>query len=226
MRKRMVALLLVLALVACATIGLAACNEGGKDGSEAGDRIFTEGKTAQEIQDALIASSGYVLTNDESTAVLYVDDNNCLVSSGGIEILYTYEDGLYYHLTYDANSESNLRAEKKTLEEAIEDSDVSPEEGIAGVMRLNFEFHSQVIYLLMTDENGRVVFGEKFAEIVPGYIAGSGQVILSGTTLTMRYESLVNGEKTSTELTIGQVNNVKFAPSSEILALKAEAEWC
>ena len=226
MRKRMVALLLVLALVACAAIGLAACNEGGKDGSEAGDRIFTEGKTAQEIQDALIASSGYVLTNDESAAVLYVDDNNCLVSAGGIEILYTYEDGLYYHLTYDANSESNLRAEKKTLEEAIEDSDVSPEEGIAGVMRLNFEFHSQVIYFLMTDENGRVVFDEKFAEIAPGYIAGSGQVILSGTTLTMRYESLVNGEKTSTELTIGQVNNVKFAPSSEILALKAEAEWC
>ena len=227
MRKRMVALLLVLALVACAAIGLAACNEGGKDGGGgAGDRIFTEGKTAQEIQDALIASSGYVLTNDESTAVLYVDDNNCLVSSGGIEILYTYEDGLYYHLIYDANSESNLRAEKKTLEEAIEDADVSPEEGIAGVMRLNFEFHSQVIYFLMTDENGRVVFDEKFAEIAPGYIAGSGQVILSGTTLTMRYESLVNGEKTSTELTIGQVNNVKFAPSSEILALKAEAEWC
>ena len=226
MRKRMVALLLVLALVACGAIGLAACNEGGKDGGGAGDRIFTEGKTAQEIQDALIASSGYVLTNDESAAVLYVDDNNCLVSSGGIEILYTYEDGLYYHLTYDANSESNLRAEKKTLEEAIEDADVSPEEGIAGVMRLNFEFHSQVIYFLMTDENGRVVFDEKFAEIAPGYIAGSGQVILSGTTLTMRYESLVNGEKTSTELTIGQVNNVKFAPSSEILALKAEAEWC
>ena len=226
MRKRMVALLLVLAVVACGAIGLAACNEGGKDGGEAGDRIFTEGKTAQEIQDALIASSGYVLNNDESAAVLYVDDNNCLVSSGGIEILYTYEDGLYYHLIYDANSESNLRAEKKTLEEAIEDADVSPEEGIAGVMRLNFEFHSQVIYFLMTDENGRVVFDEKFAEIAPGYIAGSGQVILSGTTLTMRYESLVNGEKTSTELTIGQVNNVKFAPSSEILALKAEAEWC
>ena len=227
MKRRISALLLVLALVACATIGLAACNEGGKDGGGAGDRIFTEGKTAQEIQDALIASSGYVLTNDESAAVLYVDDNNCLVSAGGIEILYTYEDGLYYHLTYDANSESNLRAEKKTLEEAIEDSDVSPEEGIAGVMRLNFEFHSQVIYVLMTDENGRVVFDEKFAESAfPGYIAGSGQVILSGTTLTMRYESLVNGEKTSTELTIGQVNNVKFAPSSEILALKAEAEWC
>ena len=226
MKRRIPALLLVLALVACAAIGLAACNEGGKDGGGAGDRIFTEGKTAQEIQDALIASSGYVITNDESAAVLYVDDNNCLVSSGGIEILYTYEDGLYYHLIYDANSESNLSAEKKTLEEAIEDSDVSPEEGIAGVMRLNFEFHSQVIYLLMTDENGRVVFDEKFAEIAPGYIAGSGQVILSGTTLTMRYESLVNGEKTSTELTIGQVNNVKFAPSSEILALKAEAEWC
>lgn len=228
MKKRVMALLPVLALVACVAIGLAACNEGGKDGGGGeGDSIFTEGKTAQEIQDALIASSGYVLTNDESAAVLYVDDNNCLVSSGGIETLYTYEDGLYYRLTYDANSESSLRAEKKTFEEAIEDSDVSPEEGIAGVMRLNFEFHSQVIYVLMTDENGRVVFDEKIAEIVfPGYIAGSGQVILSGTTLTMGYESLVNGEKTSTELTIGQVNNVKFAPSSEILALKAEAEWC
>ena len=34
------------------------------------------------------------------------------------------------------------------------------------------------------------------------------------------------GEKTPAELTISQVNNVKSAPSAEILALKAEAEWC
>ena len=41
MRKRAVALLLVLALVACAAIGLAACNEGGKDVGGDGKNIFT-----------------------------------------------------------------------------------------------------------------------------------------------------------------------------------------
>lgn len=234
MGKRMSALLLVLAVVACAAIGLAACNEGemaGTGGNDtqggAGDKIFTEGKTAREIQDAMMASSGYIITGNESVVVLYVDDNNCRVFSAGIEILYTYEDGVYYRLVYDANDASNIRAEKKTFEQAIEDSDVSPEEGIAGVMRLNFEFHSQFIYILMTDEDGRIVLDDEFAGLAfPGYIAGSGRVILSGTTLTIGYECLVNGEKTPAELTISQVNNVKFAPSAEILALKAEAEWC
>ena len=53
MKRRMVALLLVLAVVACAAIGLAACNEGGKDGGEAGDRIFTEDASLAEIISAL-----------------------------------------------------------------------------------------------------------------------------------------------------------------------------
>ena len=49
MRKRAVALLLVLALVACAAIGLAACNEGGG----AGDNIFTEDASLDDIIAAL-----------------------------------------------------------------------------------------------------------------------------------------------------------------------------
>lgn len=57
MRKRMVALLLVLALVACAAIGLAACNEGGKDGGGAGDRIFTEDASLDDIIAALLRTA-------------------------------------------------------------------------------------------------------------------------------------------------------------------------
>ena len=41
MKRRIPALLLILALVACAAIGLAACNEGGKDG---GKEVRTEAK--------------------------------------------------------------------------------------------------------------------------------------------------------------------------------------
>ena len=58
MRKRMVALLLVLAVVACAAIGLAACNEGGKDGGGgAGDRIFTEDASLDDIIAALLRTA-------------------------------------------------------------------------------------------------------------------------------------------------------------------------
>ena len=53
MKRRIPTLLLVLALVACAAIRLAACNEGGKDGGGAGDRIFTEDASLAEIVSAL-----------------------------------------------------------------------------------------------------------------------------------------------------------------------------
>ena len=61
MRKRAVALLLVLALVACAAIGLAACNEGGKDGGGAGKRIFTESASLDDVIAALENAESFTL---------------------------------------------------------------------------------------------------------------------------------------------------------------------
>ena len=57
MKRRIPALLLVLALVACAAIGLAACNEGGNDGGGAGDRIFTEDASLDDIIAALLRTA-------------------------------------------------------------------------------------------------------------------------------------------------------------------------
>ena len=61
MRKRAVALLLVLALVACAAIGLAACNEGGKDGGGAGKKIFTESASLDDVIAALENAESFTL---------------------------------------------------------------------------------------------------------------------------------------------------------------------
>ena len=60
MKRRIPTLLLVLALVACAAIGLAACNEGGKDGGGgAGDRIFTQDASLDDIIAALLRTAAH-----------------------------------------------------------------------------------------------------------------------------------------------------------------------
>lgn len=231
-RRAVVFLSITLCAVLVFALLLVACDpQGGDEGAtrDVGDAVFTEDKTAQEIKDAILASSGYVITNgsDESAPVLlYVDGNNCwvFVPAEGVEILFTCENGVFYDLMYDSTEKSGT-AKKMTTDQALEQFGVSPEEGIAGVMRLNFEFYSQWVDFIVADKDGKVVFNEDSGGIFDGYVAGSGYVILSGTTLTLGYKTLVNGEETLTEQTVGQVNNVTFAPSSEILALKAEAEW-
>ena len=59
MKRRIPALLLALALVACAAIGLAACNEGGKDGGGAGKKIFTEDASLDDIIAALLRTAAH-----------------------------------------------------------------------------------------------------------------------------------------------------------------------
>lgn len=233
MKKRaVVSAIAILCLLLVFALSLVACDPQDGDESETrdvGDAVFTEDKTAQEIKDAILSSSGYVITNgsDESARVLlYVDDNNCWLfdPAKGVEILFTCESGVFYELMYDSSDKSGT-AEKMTADQALEQSEVSPEEGIAGAMRLNFEFYSQWVDFIVADKDGKVVFNEDCGGIFDGYVAGSGYVILSGTTLTLGYKTLVNGEENLIEQTVGQVNNVTFAPSSEILALKAEAVW-
>ena len=71
MRKRMVALLLVLAVVACAAIGLAACNEGGKDGGGgAGDRIFTQDASLDDIIAALESAESFTRAFRVTSAII------------------------------------------------------------------------------------------------------------------------------------------------------------
>lgn len=233
MKKRaVVSAIAILCLVVVFALSLVACDPQNGDERETrdvGDAVFTDDKTAQEIKDAILASSGYVLTSalDASAQVLlYVDDNNCWLfdPAEGVEILFTCESGVFYELMYDSSDESGT-AEKMTAEQALEQFGVSPEEGIAGAMRLNFEFYSQWVDYIVADKDGKVVFNEDSGGIFGEYVAGSGYAILSGTTLTLGYKTLVNGEETLIEHTVGQVNNVTFVPSSEILALKAEAVW-
>ena len=70
MKRRIPALLLVLALVVCAAIGLAACNEGGKDGSKTGDKIFTEDASLAEIISALENAESFTIEGKLSFALV------------------------------------------------------------------------------------------------------------------------------------------------------------
>lgn len=238
MKKRAVFLSVAVCMVLVLAFTLVACEpKSGDEGATGGvgDAIFTEGKTSQEIKDAINASSGYVVSGvfadgggAEAGETLYVDDNNLWVldtleGNYNYEMLYKCEDGVFYDLYYGTNGP--VMASKRTVEQAMESYGVSPEEGIAGVMRYLFGFYSSHWLDTLIDRDGKVAFNEN-GEIVPlEYIAGSGYVTLGGTTLTIGYKSLEDGEEVLTEFTVSQVNNVTFAPSEEILALKAEAEW-
>lgn len=228
-----VVLVLAFALVACDPKDSDGNGNGATDG--AGDAIFTEGKTAQEIKDAINASSGYIVSGvfadgggAEACETLYVDDNNLWVfdtleGNYNYEMLYMCEDGVFYDLYYGTNGP--VMASKRTVEQAIESFGDNPEEGVAGVMRYLFEFYSSHWLDTLTDKDGKLAFNENGEMVaLTEYIAGSGYVTLGGTTLTIGFKSLVDGEEVLTEFTVSQVNNITFAPSAEVLALKAEAE--
>ena len=244
MKKRAAVFLSVaVCMVLVLAFALVACNPKDGDGDRttggAGDAIFTEGKTAQEIKDAINASSGYVLVSKnvvrynfetgslyvvgDSTETMYVDGNNFWAAAKDGEMLCAYDGGVFYELSYDVNG--SVMAHKKTSEQAMESYGVSPEEGIAGVVRYLFEFYSSHWLDTLTDKDGKLAFNENGEMVaLTEYIAGSGYVTLGGTTLTIGFKSLVDGEEVLTEFTVSQVNNVTFAPSAEVLALKAEAE--
>ena len=164
----------------------------------------------------------------EACETLYVDDNNLWVfdtleGNYNYEMLYMCEDGVFYDLYYGTNGP--VMASKRTVEQAIESFGDNPEEGIAGVVRYLFEFYSSHWLDTLTDKDGKLAFNENGEMVaLTEYIAGSGYVTLGGTTLTIGFKSLVDGEEVLTEFTVSQVNNITFAPSAEVLALKAEAE--
>ena len=226
MKRRIPALLLVLALVACAAIGLAACNEGGKDGGGAGDKIFTEDASLAEIISALENAESFTIEGKLSFALVgfeYYEDGqmnqvvrigrNAMYSAlttkydGGIireEELYFIEGNESYYVSrsYENGTENETVVKEKNLL-----SNTDP-------------FSCEWIFILsdlLTEEDGKIVPNpDPRLEVIVTYVRLEGDKLVLGV--------LIDGTEES-EFVFCKVNATEVPVPEELKELAADAEW-
>ena len=187
MRKRMVALLLVLAVVACAAIGLAACNEGGKDGGGAGDRIFTQDASLDDIIAALKNAESFTREFRVTAAIINTGEvaGYYYIATAGKTATYELvtgefnaegrksdtakfiKDGEIYWIErrneiYDEISDDYIITDEM-VPESIEKNLVSNFDPVANENDENDEYISTLSELL-TEEDGKIVLKPEIME--------------------------------------------------------------
>ena len=229
MKRRIPALLLVLALVVCATIGLAACNEGGKDGGKAGDKIFTEDASLAEIISALENAESFTIEGKLSFALVgfeYYEDGqmnqvvrigrNAMYSTlttkydGGIireEELYFIEGNESYYVSrsYENGTENEMVVKEKNL---LSNTDPFSWEWIF------------ILSDLLTEEDGKIVLNP---EVTTYYT--DLYLRLEGDRLVIGYPDVYDNEKETIELVYSKVNATGVIVPEELKELAADAGW-
>ena len=219
MKRRIPALLLVLALVACAAIGLAACNEGGKDGGEAGDNIFTEDASYDDIYNALANAKSYQVTSADGEMV-YVETFTSVFYHFNADLMaydsYLFIDGEYLYSV--------------ATDDSVESVGMAVEKQLAKYEGYEFPLMSAAEYLedlgLVIEKDGKLVFDEEGAMAeMEDYVVGSGYIRYEGDALYLgyTYNRDEDGEM-KTEYCIRGVN-AQYSLPDEIRALQAKAEW-
>lgn len=216
-------LCLLMALVCCAAVfavAFAACNDnGGKSGGNgggAGDVIFTEDaslddiltalKNAKSLTFAVTLSDGswwtYRVTYS-SIETLSDTSTNYYWREGGVD--YYYEIGAYDGETY-VESQKNL---EQIYPELYYDS-----------LTVNAEL---MFWDLTTDEAGNIVVNP---EEVYGYVEGSGYVKLAGSSIEWGYETVdEEGGTIGTKIVFSGVNTTTASVPGDIKALEKDIEW-
>ena len=226
MKRRIPALLLVLAIVACAAIGLAACNEGGKDGGKAGDKIFTEDASLAEIISALENAESFTIEGKLSFALVgfeYYEDGqmnqvvrigrNAMYSTlttkydGGIireEELYFIEGNESYYVSrsYENGTENETVVKEKNL---LSNTDPFSWEWIF------------IISDLLTEEDGKIVPNpDPRLEAIVTYVRSEGDRFVIGL--------LIDGTE-ECEFVFCKVNATDVPAPEELKELAADADW-
>jgi len=238
MRKRMVALLLVLAVVACAAIGLAACNEGGKDGSGAGDRIFTEDASLAEIISALENAESF--TREYRATNTYINNGEVISESYNIVTLgrtAAYElstgefDGEVHK--YDAakftkGGEIYLVDRFNEIYDEISDDYIITDEMVPESIEKNLVSNSDpvadeyIILLshLLTEENGKIVLNPELTTYYTDLY-----LRLEGDRLVIGFSRIYNNERAIIEYVYSKVNATDVVIPEEVKALAYDADW-
>ena len=227
MRKRMVALLLVLAVVACAAIGLAACNEGGKDGGGgAGDRIFTEDASLAEIISALENAESFTVEQKASYALVgfeyYKDGQMNQVTRFGKNAMYStlttkYDGGIIREeeLYFIEGNESYYVS--RSYENGTENETVVKEKNLLSNTDL---FSWEWIYIisdLLTEEDGKIVPNpDHRLDVIVTYVRSEGDRFVLG---------LSSDGTEEIGYVYSKVNATDVPVPEELKELAADADW-
>ena len=238
MKRRIPALLLVLAIVACAAIGLAACNEGGKDGSGAGDNIFTEDASLAEIITALENAESF--TREYRATNTYI--NNGEVFSESYNIVTVGRTAAYELSTgefdgevhkYDAakftqGGEIYLVDRFNEIYDEISDDYIITDEMVPESIEKNLVSNSDPIayeYIILlshlfTEENGKIVPDPELTTYYTDLY-----LRLEGDRLVIGFSRIYNNEKETIEFVYSKVNATDVVIPEEMKALAADADW-
>ena len=254
-------LFLVLAVVCIAAVFagvFAGCNNGdgnggGGNGSGAGDKIFTEGATLEDIITALENAESvtitqhykHVGTNNEGKA--YVDDSirqyKFDVNNGGssfMDYLIYQEDGvtdvieshinrMYSYFSGDVIYTTTVyydadgKIEGHRAEKCLADILPSSSSSVG-------QEAVKWLEALTTDADGNIVLNDRvIMEGFESYVEGSGYVRLNGSSIEFGWEEEYSNEydqqKSDYKITLSGVNATTVDIPAEVRALEAEAEW-
>ena len=226
MKKKLCLLMALVCCVAVFAVAFAACNdEGGKSGG-AGDVIFTEDASLEDILTALENAESLTYTydyavsffNDPEESEVQATYHNTTVYADGttdgyFDEYYGFMEGDVVYMI-DSYRPSGEEAEINGSKCMSEYSDF--DEGYFAVIADDIEF-------LLTEKDGKVVFNE--AEAREGYVAGSGYVVLEGDVLRIGYKEQGGTMAQEYKYRISGVNATTVTVPAEIAAEKANASW-
>ena len=242
MKRKVLALLLVLAVVASAAIGLAACNEGGKDGDGAGDRIFTEDASLDDIITALKNAESLTFVYDytvrffndpeeieEQSTYRQIAEYTQTMMHESLDNTTVYADGTtdgYFGDSY-AFAEGDMVYMISSYRPSGEEAEIDGTKCMSKYSEFSAAEYSanfvEAIEYMLTEKDGKVVFNE--AEAPEGYVAGSGYVVLEGSVLRIGYKEESETSAQEFEYRISGINATTVTVPAEIAAEKANASW-
>ena len=240
MKRRISALLLVLALVACAAIGLAACNEGGKDGGGAGDRIFTEDASLDDIIAALKNAESLTYSSEyhevgtykgedyqlNVTAQYRATEEGCIYENSSSEIIGAK--------TVDSSSGYDCKYRLDGVDYSIIFGDVgfvSDDYAYKNLAQYDPDKHKVVVFavgqilsgIVTTDPNGNLMVTEDTL------IEGTDYVKLNGTSIEIGWDVKYSDEEYDTiikhKFVWSGVNATTIEIPAEVKAMEAQAVW-
>ena len=242
MKRKVLALLLVLAVVASAAIGLAACNEGGKDGDGAGDRIFTEDASLDDIITALKNAESLTFVYDYT--VRFFNDPEEIEGQATYRVIQEYTRNLVHYSMDNTTvytdgttdgyfddcymfAEGNMVYMIDSYRPSGEETEISATKCMSKYSEPALAEYSagfvEMIEHMLTEKDGKVVFNE--AEATEGYVAGSGYVVLEGNVLRMGYKDESETSVHEFEYRVSGINATTPTVPAEMAAEKANASW-
>ena len=247
MRRRLFSVLAVVCIAAVFAGVFAGCNNGdGKGGGGsmgAGDKIFTEGATLEDILTAL--------ENAESLTYWYTQEGEYsdgpegeVYESKGVYDYKLTQDAIYLAADYRENGYEYIhniyyyRSEEVDLTVTLSDgSEGAYESAVKERAEEDPERYSGMLYdmgagkladCLTTDADGNIVID--VAKMDEGYVQGSGYVKLNGNSIEIGWDFDYSDEENGVDrgrLTLiwSGVNATTVDIPAEVRALEADAEW-